>query len=269
MADLTGLAHLRRGDIRQRDDAGLADQAALDVVAILAVDVRLGCGEGSVGELDDGQLRFAQGLPVRVKRVHPGELHLDAGDVAVEHVMQHVEVVDERVVDDVVGAVVARGCLRVVVTHAGHQQGADLSVADEGLHRVVAGVEAPVETDLNGFAALGHLGFDDLPAVGAVDGHRLFGERRLADRDSVQQRVEMHVVAAGDDDGVDVRIVDQCIGRIVDRRVEAVVFDGLFRVAEHGVVYADDLRVAAFVRDPTHVVAAHGAASDETDIDHG
>lgn len=66
MADLTGLAHLRRGDIRQRDDAGLADQAALDVVAILAVDVRLGCGEGSVGELDDGQLRFAQGLPVRL-----------------------------------------------------------------------------------------------------------------------------------------------------------------------------------------------------------
>ena len=100
--------------------------------------------------------------------------------------MQHVEVVDERVVDDVVGAVVARGCLRVVVTHAGHQQGADLSVADEGLHRV-----------------------------------------------------------------------------------EAVVFDGLLRVAEHGVVYADDLRVAALVRDPTHVVAAHVAASDETDIDHG
>ena len=43
----------------------------------------------------------------------------------------------------------------------------------------------------------------------------------------------------------------------------------VIRVAEHGVVYADDLRVAALVRDPTHVVAAHGAASDETDIDHG
>jgi hypothetical protein len=128
---------------------------------------------------------------------------VDLHDLLAGHEPERVEVVDAEVAEDAAGDrdVLLVGRLGIVAGHPDHVQGPEPAAPDEVSRRDVAGVEAPLEPDLQLDPPLGDVGHD-LGGRVEIERDRLLTERREPGvrRGADQRRVLGR--GRGDDDAV-------------------------------------------------------------------
>ena len=195
------------------DGAGLTEDLAADVIPVGDVHGRLDVHQGAVGHLQHQDQRVLQlfGRQAAAPRV----VQLGRDDLGSEKPAGGVDVMHAGVDDDALGghAVRDRG---IAVRRVEHQRRTDIAAVQGLLHGPVAVVVAAHEADHDQPPAGGHLGVQD-PFTRLLGGReRLLAEHLLAGGDARQHVLLVGATPGGDDDGIDVRGVDQFLSRLVE-----------------------------------------------------
>jgi hypothetical protein len=202
------------------------------------------------------------------QRVLPRSQHTRGDDLVVEQKAGDVDVVHARVIDDHVAGVVRRD-VRVAVPGVEHQRCADVPRGDRGLHGPVGLVVAAHEPDHDVPLAGGDLRVEDALARLAGGGQRLLAEHLLARRDGGEHVLLVRRAPRGDDDRVDLGVVDQLLPGLQRLGRRQVRRDRLGPVEVH-IGHRGDAGARDDVRDAPDVVLADHAHADDADVEgHG
>ncbi len=250
----------------QPGNAVFAHHFALDVVAIMAVHEDLGVDDHALGGLQRHDLRIAQlGMGARAG---PREGHTGLDIVIVQKPAEHVNLVDQRIMDRH-GRRIGLRHGRVAMGGVDHDRRAGL-----GLHRLfqrdIARIVAAHEAHLHQTFAMGNLGIDDALGAFGRGGQRFFAKARLSCGNRGQHILLVRGAPRGDEHRIDVCGGDQFLARRIDGGVGGDVgLHGLGRGTVH-VAQCDDLAASQHLIDAARMVATDGTRSDDSDSDgHG
>ncbi len=147
-----------------------------------------------------------------------------------------------------------------------HQQLAQFAVADDGAKRGVFGVEAAHEAHLDALVAERGFGLDDLPGAFRVRGQRLFAEDGDVLRQGLVQDVLVQEARGGDEDGVDVAVVQGFLG-VGQGHGARNAFDGGLRAGQVNVDDGGNFSAVDALVEALDVVRAHAAGADDGDAE--
>ena len=179
---------------------------------------------------------------------------------------QHVDFVNRGIGDCHRGGVIRRNAVCAVRALNNHRC-AELARINQLLDLLVAAVVAAHEADLYQMLAGCHFGIHNRLAVRCGIRQRLFAEHRLAGLNRCNDRVLVERARGGDDNGVNVRIVDGGIKVGVDLNVAARDLRALLRALFKYIAYGNYLRTADTVLNALDVFAANHAATDNCNFE--
>ena len=246
--------------VAQPHRGGLQHELALDGVGVLQVDVDLVVdAHAGLGVHDDDD-RVDEVVEAVSGRL--GALHTHLDDLLTQEPAHRVDLVDRRVVDGHARGVGLRhGGVAVTVVD---QEGlAVLAVVENLFHLVVGGVETAHEAHGDELLAGLLLGLHDGDAVLGGGGQWLLAQDVLAGLDGLDDVGGVDLAEGGDEDGVDVRVVDELIGAVVG--LGAVGLRGRDRGLVVDVGHGDDFAARQVIGNAGQVRAAHAAGADESD----
>ena len=169
--------------------------------------------------------------------------------------------------DDVAGGVVVGGLHLVEVMTVGHQRQTDLAGVDDLLELLVLRGVVAHEAHLQQAAALGLLQLHDLEALVGGQGQRLLAEGVFLGFEGGHDDLEVSLVVGGDDDGLNLGIVDHLMVVGVVLGLDAKLVESGLGAARHNIVDRHDLDVRDGVGQTVEMVRADGADADDADLD--
>ena len=246
---------------RERDRATLAHEFCPDVVAILRVEEGLDVHHSAALRFQYRELRLARR---RVAR-GAGADHRGGGEIVVEQIAGHIDVVDGRVGDDELGGHVMRRH-RIAVHAMQEERGAQRAVRDAPPHRAVAGIEAAHVANLDEAPAAADLGGDDGQALLQRVGKRLLAQDGFPLLQAGDHERSMRLVRRGNDDGFDGGIGDEP-GSGVEHAARTAVAGHPLGAFAVGVLDRHEFGAGDAVVQDAGVVGSHDPRPDDTYFD--